>query len=65
MKTRRYKFLLADRSTKDNERAVLPAIMYASVSESSGLVTVTSRGLTIGWWAWGIGIMQTTVRRRK
>ena len=57
----KFKLLLANRKTKDMERAVLPTILFARKQERP--VTVTA--ITIGWWAWGIGLMITTVKGKR
>lgn len=61
-----YKLVISNRKTKDSERAVLPTIIYASKKETerwtNQTTTVTCRVITIGWWAWGIGVMRTKVR---
>jgi hypothetical protein len=53
----RYRLLISNRKTRDDERAVLPTILYARKTEEM----VTCRAIIVGWWAWGIGIMQTKV----
>ena len=57
-KYNKYSFLVANRKTKDLERAVLPTILYAGKSDNG----VTSKAITIGWWAWGVGILHTKVK---
>lgn len=59
----RYKLLMIGRG-RDKERAVLPTILFATSSEIGSGVRVRASALTIGWWAWGVGIMRTTVRKQ-
>jgi len=61
-KSTTYKLLLGNRNTKDSERAVLPTILYASKKETVGVTQFRVSALTIGWWAWGIGVMRTKVK---
>lgn len=65
MKTVTYTLMTANRHTDDIERAVLPTIMFARKHDHQEGATIcaTATALTIGWWAWGIGIIRTTVRR--
>lgn len=58
MKMTRYSFFAGNRLSGDIERAVLPTVIYAH--ETAGLAS--SRALAIGWWAWGIGVIRTTIR---
>jgi len=58
MKIVRYSPFASNRATKDQERAVLPTIIFAR--QKSGDITVTA--LAVGWWAWGIGIIKTTIK---
>lgn len=61
MSKMRVKLLLGNRSTKDSERAILPTLIFAKESE----YPVTVWGIVLGWWAWGIGFMVTTVEENK
>lgn len=56
-----YKLLVGNRGTKDCERAILPTVLWASKKSSENDCTISVRALSIGWWAWGIGVMQTKV----
>lgn len=52
----------------DSERAVLPAIIWASKTLKGGgrdLVTFHAWALAIGWWKWGIRISHNYYREKK
>lgn len=57
MKVTNYNFFVGDKTADDPERAVLPTIIYAKRSNGPA----TSRVLALGWWAWGFGIIRTTI----
>lgn len=57
MKMVRYSPFVSNRKTKDNERAILPTIIFAR--DKAGMITATA--IAIGWWAWGIGIVRTAI----
>lgn len=58
MKVVKYSFFAANTQTHDIERAVLPTIMFAR--KKDGIANATA--LSIGWWAWGVGIIRTVVK---
>lgn len=57
MKMVRYSPFVSNRKTKDSERAVLPTIIFAH--DRVGMATATA--ISIGWWAWGVGIVRTVI----
>lgn len=57
------KLLIANRKTRDRERAVLPTILYVGAKEDWGNVKGKGFGIMIGWWAWGIGFSYTTAQK--
>lgn len=57
MKIVQYSTFASNRKTKDNERAVLPTIIFAR--DKAGMFTATA--VAVGWWAWGVGIVRTVV----
>ena len=56
----RLKLLVSTPKNKDQERAVLPTILFTRRSENWGDVKGWGFGLIIGWWAWGIGFSYVT-----
>lgn len=59
MKLVKYSFYVAGRNNPnpDPERAVLPTIIYAS--KDDGIAKAST--ISVGWWAWGFGIIRTVV----
>lgn len=57
MRMVKYSTFVANRKTKDNERAILPTLLFAR--DKSGMASATA--IAIGWWAWGFGIVRTVI----
>lgn len=57
-----YSFLVGNRKTKDCERAVLPTILFARNAENVSDCKIVVWAISIGWWAWAIGVARTSVK---
>lgn len=56
MKIRCITLSARNKDTLESERAVLPALIYTREDDEIH----TSRMLSVGWWAWGIGLVFLT-----
>jgi hypothetical protein len=63
----KYSTFAANTQTNDIERAVLPTIMFARKQNKyeGNKVYISSTAISIGWWAWGIGIIRTVTKMIK
>ena len=56
MKVRFMAFSARNKETLEPKRAVLPALIYTRIDDK----VHTARMLSLGWWAWGVGLVFLT-----